>query len=910
MVASAAIRGDAADAEYSLLGMMEAACRAVDPDGVRWCVNPGAGSAPWVRVDRINAAVPSQGWKLHLSATVASAPEVLRRALAVLLTDDAAFKVAASIGALHGLNEGRGGVSQVGKFIAVYPRDDAQAVHLAGLLHHATVGLHGPAIASDRRLRPDSAVYYRYGGFTGELIQTPLGEVLPAIRDAQGVLVPDRRGVTYSAPEGIADPFVAAGFVRPAITPRLLIAERYLPLATLFRSPRGSVSLAVETETGERRVLKRARRDAMTTIDGSDARDRLRHEAAVLRALHPDPRFPTVHDLVEHNGDAVLVMDEIAGETLQQAVQREMAVGRLPDGEQVVTWGRQVAAALAAIHARGWVYCDLKPANTIARPDRTLAFVDFELACRIGGDGEWRAGAGTRGYLSPQQDAGEPPAVADDVYSLGALLFYAATGAEPAHAPAPFALTERRVGLLNPAIGGALETIIDRCLDPDPARRYRSAAAVDAALAGGEAVSLALPSLGSERIDGTEAVNRRRWAELARRTGDALCDAARPCSEMDGVMWLSTHANVEGLPYRDVGTGGAGALLALAEVSGRFGDARHRDTLRSGARWLAMSRPIADPPLPGLYVGEAGVGAALLRAGQVLADRRIVAAAAERGRLVASLPYASPDLYHGTAGRVRFHLLLWDETGEHEHLAAATDAGANLLAGAQDAGDGGVRWTIPPGYDGLSGAAYLGYAHGAAGIGDALLDLFEATGDTRFSSAAAGAARWLSRQAIPALPDGDGLAWPAVEGATPWAPMWCHGATGIGRFFLQAARLECIPDALAIAVAAARSAARGARWTGTTQCHGLAGQIEFLLDVAQQCGEAAYRAEAAALARLLEAFATERPGGIVFPSEAPSTFTPDYMVGYAGVAACLVRLCDPDTAPSQLSRAGFRRRYG
>ena len=55
--------------------------------------------------------------------------------------------------------------------------------------------------------------------------------------------------------------------------------------------------------------------------------------------------------------------------------------------------------------------------------------------------------------------------------------------------------------------------------------------------------------------------------------------------------------------------------------------------------------------------------------------------------------------------------------------------GEALLALTEEADDEARRWTIPPGHGGLSGRAYLGYAHGAAGTGDALLDLHEATGE-------------------------------------------------------------------------------------------------------------------------------------------------------------------------------------
>jgi lantibiotic modifying enzyme len=312
--------------------------------------------------------------------------------------------------------------------------------------------------------------------------------------------------------------------------------------------------------------------------------------------------------------------------------------------------------------------------------------------------------------------------------------------------------------------------------------------------------------------------------------------------------------------------------------------------------------------LPGLYVGEAGVGAALLRTGQVLSNDELVDAAAEKGRLISTLPHVSPDLFNGAAGRLRFHLLLWDETDDPEHLRHAVEAGEFLLEKAEDAGDGGLFWKTSPGYGGLSGPPYLGYAHGAAGIADALLELFEVTEGTRFLTAVRGAGRWLACQAVPVLDDESGLDWPLVEGQPPFGAAWCHGATGIGSFFLHASKLDALPGAAEIAARAARTTARGARSQGPVQCHGLAGNIEFLLDMYGGTGDRAYLAEVRSMARLLEAFSREKGGLLVWPSDSPEVYSPDYMIGYAGVAVCLLRLGDPEEMPRQLSRRGFRHR--
>jgi hypothetical protein len=69
--------------------------------------------------------IPEQDWKLHASADPTSAEAVLRRALPVLLAEDAGFKVVTSVPQLALLNNGMAGLSQVGKFITVYPKDNA-----------------------------------------------------------------------------------------------------------------------------------------------------------------------------------------------------------------------------------------------------------------------------------------------------------------------------------------------------------------------------------------------------------------------------------------------------------------------------------------------------------------------------------------------------------------------------------------------------------------------------------------------------------------------------------------------------------------------------------------------------------------------------------------------------------------
>ena len=394
----------------------------------------------WIHVEPKDAEIPPRGWKLHVSAIPSSASEVLTRVVPLLAAEAVAFKLAATEQDLYEINQGAGGRSQVGKFITVYPRDEDQAVRLAVALDHATAGLRGPRVPSDKALSPSSLVHYRYGDFVMETV----------------VEGSPRRDPEPTAP----DPFEAAGAV--AASEQRLIAGRYLITSTLHRSVRGAIHLAVEVTKARTCVLKRAWRDACAMPDGRDARDRLREEADLMRRLGPDPHFPEVWDVVEHEGDLFAAMEYFSGPTLAAAVHEGKDGGRALPDEEITRIGVELARALGRMHSLGYVHRDLSPANVLLRRDGNVSLVDFELALPIGSSTEDFA-AGTPGYMSPEQEAAAPAAVSDDVFGLGALLHLAATGTDPGpDAPEPH------------EVAPGLAAIIARCLDADPAARWDS----------------------------------------------------------------------------------------------------------------------------------------------------------------------------------------------------------------------------------------------------------------------------------------------------------------------------------------------------------------------------------------------------------------------------------------------------
>ena len=195
------------------------------------------------------------------------------------------------------------------------------------------------------------------------------------------------------------------------------------------------------------------------------------------------------------DGSFYFVMEYLDGPTLEELVKSS---GPLPAG-RVVHLLRQVCGALAEAHAAGLVHRDLKPGNVIVASlggQKDVAkLLDFGLVHDLADtdDRLTRAGMvlGTPAYMCPEQAAGEKTVDArGDIYSLGAVAFFALTGRPPFEGKTTGQLlaahrseTPMPLSDLSPDVPADLAAIVARCLSKDLAARYQSAGELDAALA-------------------------------------------------------------------------------------------------------------------------------------------------------------------------------------------------------------------------------------------------------------------------------------------------------------------------------------------------------------------------------------------------------------------------------------------
>ena len=192
-----------------------------------------------------------------------------------------------------------------------------------------------------------------------------------------------------------------------------------------------------------------------------------------------------------------LVMEYLEGETLGARMRQAR---RIPE-EKAVRIASQICEALEYLHRKGIVHRDLKPDNVMLCPDGTIRLLDFGIAksadARRLTFGGFSATMGTPDYISPEQVQGKRGDARTDLYALGAILYEMTTGSPPFDGDSPYVILNARVHgdpeaprTRNPALSPQIEEVILHALERNPAKRFPSAAVMQAELDNHRAVSV------------------------------------------------------------------------------------------------------------------------------------------------------------------------------------------------------------------------------------------------------------------------------------------------------------------------------------------------------------------------------------------------------------------------------------
>ncbi|MEV5277909.1 serine/threonine-protein kinase [Streptomyces sp. NPDC052811] len=261
-----------------------------------------------------------------------------------------------------------------------------------------------------------------------------------------------------------------------------LLAGRYRVLAQLGRGGMGVVWRAHDEVLGREVAVKelRAYTDASAPELG-DLRLRMQREArAAARVRHPG--VVAVHDVAEHEGRPVIVMELIDGPSLDDVLGERGVL----DPREASAIGAKVLEALDAAHGAGVLHRDVKPGNVLLDASGRVVLTDFGIAAMDDpGDGSQthltRSGeiVGSLDYLAPERAQGQEPGPASDIWALGATLYAAVEGAAPFRRTSTWSTLNAIVvePLPEARRTGPLGPVLERLMDKDPARRPDAATA-------------------------------------------------------------------------------------------------------------------------------------------------------------------------------------------------------------------------------------------------------------------------------------------------------------------------------------------------------------------------------------------------------------------------------------------------
>jgi tRNA A-37 threonylcarbamoyl transferase component Bud32 len=217
---------------------------------------------------------------------------------------------------------------------------------------------------------------------------------------------------------------------------------------------------------------------------------RFKEEAAAVAQLR-HPNIVQVFDFESDSDMYYMVLEFVAGETLQARLERlNVAERRMPMAE-ALKFAAQICDAVDYAHQRGMIHRDIKPANVMLDVYGKAILMDFGIAKIIGGQYHTATGAtlGTALYMSPEQIRGDRIDERSDIYSIGVTLFEMVSGRPPYEADSAMTLMMMHLNdpvpdlrQVQPDTSAELVALIERALSKDRAERFQSAAEMAAAL--------------------------------------------------------------------------------------------------------------------------------------------------------------------------------------------------------------------------------------------------------------------------------------------------------------------------------------------------------------------------------------------------------------------------------------------
>lgn len=562
----------------------------------------------------------NMGWIIDISVIVCQTRPLLNKVIPFLVQEKVPFKIARNSEKAEFILNGKLGNQLLGKIVVVYPSTNDSALALALELIHLTSAFRGPEILTDRHL--GSVVYTRYGALNPVTEINQGGVEVKVVYDSQGQIYKDPISIPFYLPEGIHWPF--SKITSPKVpSKQTILQNRYKPMYILKEDTKGSVRKGLYLEKWWRIkwcVIKEAKFNMDADTEGRDMVDRLKWQYELNKTLKNSIPMPKTYDFFEENKDTYMVMEFIKGVDLDQIITKKFLDKKrgeilTSDWEELFGYARAILDIIERMHVLGFLHRDITPTNFLITKKQAIYLIDLEISYSLRSNQPnppFRLG--TIGFMSPEQDALEKPAVDQDIFAIGGTLIAILTGLLPGLLAVEFkeTLKEQLCFLLQ---DNEFADVLGDCIDRNPDNRPD----IPCIRTGLDRFIQRQKSLTTQTLaDPGQPLDRKELQEFLDK---AISGLVTPMMLDTNYRWVSKTSIVDGADHQlrsysiysnfYQGVGGVLFLLARAQKLGFsikpcFQASRNSMAfIQNDQSWRSKSAP------GGLYFGSAGIALVL-----------------------------------------------------------------------------------------------------------------------------------------------------------------------------------------------------------------------------------------------------------------------------------------------------------
>ncbi|WP_276979167.1 lanthionine synthetase LanC family protein [Flavobacterium filum] len=854
-----------------------------EKDGYKVIVK-GDSSFQWYHCEHKDGILPNQGWKIHISANLSNAVEIHNLVVPYLVHNKLSFKHPFSNSDLQFLNSGKGGITQVGKFLTIYFENaEIFKIHIVNICKLFNRYFSVPFIITDKRYDNRLPVFYRYGAINGREVQNEMGIYETTIFDTNGRILVDKRENTFLLPNDITDPFKDIGSINSDYSNRYL-SNKYVTVEKVSDTYKAETYLGIDLQKNTHCFVKISKPD-VEIENNIYSQDLLQNECRILALLN-HKSFPKLYDVFSESNRVIVVTSLITGLNLYDFIRLNAIQGIFISNAQTKKIFLSILNNIKQLEEIGIIHNDLKPNNIIINKKLETSLIDFETSFLNSESNKKKSSIKTRGYYN-KQDSSNP-----DYYSLGMILYFIQTGYNISDAPRENNILERPLHYLTGKVNPDMEYfILNLC-----SNHYH---AIDKVIEDFSKIienKLSIFKIEQSKIQEIS----KTYSNISRNVVNWLFDNCIEDGEL--TYWNSSHVFNSGNGRTDINIGSSGILIFISYfflTTNRISK-EHINKFIYAIKFINTQKN--KNQITGLFVGESGKVLAtissLLSLGKFNED--LIKPNIEY--IKSNLPLNN-DLFNGKSGVGLLFIILHILTKDKKHLETAIDI-SNKIINSSTMIENNMYWK-----DSQTQKHFLGFAHGISGIGYFLTLLYKFTSDEKLLKTIYNIADTLINNSMDYSKHSKLINWPNEPGENISNNYWCNGTSGISHFYLELYKVTKDEKFLSILNFCSNTIIKSSSFMNPTMCHGLAGNLNFLINYYQITKDKKLKSEIFRLSEVLKMSGVISDNYFLFPSESPYILTPDFWVGFTGTAYVFQRLTDIDNNFDFLSTEYYQSLY-